>query len=55
MPCVLIILIGIAILLGALEVITPKAEWIAIGILVILGGLSKICSSVCGCCDKAKA
>jgi len=52
-PGILVILIGVAILLGALEVITPKVEWIAVGILVILLGLKKMCSGACKCCDKA--
>jgi len=46
-PChimggVFIILIGVAILLGALDVISGKAEWITIAILVILIGLKKM-------------
>jgi len=53
MPGALIILIGIALLLGALGVINGKAEWISISIVVILLGLSKMCSSFCKCCDKA--
>jgi len=57
-PChmmggVFIILIGVAILLGALEVISAKAEWITIAILVILTGLKKACAGRCKCCDKS--
>ena len=49
---VFIVLIGVAILLGALEVISTKAEWISISIIVILIGLKKICGGMCKCCDK---
>lgn len=57
-PChvmggVFIILIGVAILLGALAVISGKAEWITIAILVILIGLKKACAGRCKCCDKS--
>ena len=57
-PChvmggVFIILIGVAILLGALDVISGKAEWITIAILVILIGLKKMCASRCKCCDTS--
>ena len=57
-PChvmggVFIILIGVAILLGALDVISGKTEWITIAILVILIGLKKMCGSRCKCCDKS--
>jgi hypothetical protein len=57
-PChmmggVFIILIGVAILLGALDVISGKAEWITIAILVILIGLKKTCAGMCKCCDKS--
>jgi uncharacterized protein YqgC (DUF456 family) len=52
-PGILLVLIGVAILLGAFEVISSKLEWIAIGILVILLGLKKMCAGVCKCCDKA--
>lgn len=53
MPGLLIILIGVAILLGVLDVISGKAEWIAIAILIILVGCKKVCSGKCKCCDKA--
>ena len=49
---VFIVLIGFAILLGALDVISWKAEWISISIIVILIGLKKICGGMCKCCDK---
>jgi hypothetical protein len=53
MPGVLIVLIGVAILLGALDVISGKAEWIGISIIVILIGLKKICGGMCKCCPDA--
>jgi uncharacterized protein YqgC (DUF456 family) len=53
MPGVLIILIGVALLLGALDVLTPKVEWISIAVLVILIGLKKMCAGMCKCCDKS--
>jgi hypothetical protein len=54
MPGVLIILIGVTILLGALDVINNfKTGAIIISILIILLGLSKLCPTFCKCCDKA--
>jgi len=50
---VFIILIGVAILLGALDVVSEKTVWIIIPILVILIGLKKICGGMCKCCDKS--
>ena len=52
-PGLLIILIGVAILLGVLDVISGKAEWITIAILIILIGCKKMCSGKCKCCDKS--
>ena len=57
-PCrvmsgVLIILIGVAILLGELDVLSEKTMWISISIIVILIGLKKACSDMCKCCDKS--
>jgi hypothetical protein len=52
MPGVLIVLIGVAILLGALNVISGKVEWIGIAIILILIGLKKMCGGACKCCDK---
>jgi hypothetical protein len=51
-PGVLIALIGFAILLGALEVISAKAAVITVAVLIILFGLKKTCSGMCKCCDK---
>jgi hypothetical protein len=50
---VFIILIGVAILLGTLDVLSPKAEWISIAVLVMLFGLRKTFDGKCKCCDKA--
>jgi uncharacterized membrane protein len=49
---VFIILMGVAVLLGTLEVISIKAAAITVGVLLILFGLKKICASMCKCCDK---
>ena len=49
----LIILIGVAILLGELDVLSEKTMWISISIIVILIGLKKACSDMCKCCDKS--
>ena len=51
-PGVLIALIGVAILLSVLDVISPKATGITIGILLILYGLKKATAGKCKCCDK---
>ena len=49
---VFIVLIGVAILLGALDVLSEKTAMIGISIMVILIGLKKICGGMCKCCDK---
>ena len=49
----LIVLIGVAVLLGALEVISVKAAVITVAVLIILIGLKKITAGMCKCCDKA--
>jgi uncharacterized membrane protein len=53
MPGVFIVLIGVAVLLGALEMISIKAAAITVGVLLILFGLKKICAGMCKCCDKS--
>ena len=50
---VFIVLIGVAILLGALDVLSEKNALIGISIMVILIGLKKTCSGMCKCCDKS--
>jgi hypothetical protein len=50
---VFIILIGVALLLGALDVLSPKVEWISIAVLVMLIGLKKAFAGMCKCCDKS--
>ena len=50
---VFIVLIGVAILLGALDVLSEKTTLIGISIMVILIGLKKTCSGMCKCCDKS--
>ncbi|HMD55386.1 MAG TPA: hypothetical protein VKJ65_12630 [Phycisphaerae bacterium] len=57
-PChmmcgVFIILIGVVILLRALDVLSPKVEWISIAVLVMLFGLKKMFAGKCKCCDKS--
>ncbi|MGA3285129.1 MAG: hypothetical protein ABSD57_11820 [Verrucomicrobiota bacterium] len=48
-----IVLMGVAVLLGALDVISIKAAGIAVGVLLILYGLKKIFAGMCKCCDKS--
>ena len=50
---VFIILIGVAILLGALDVLSEKTTLVSISIIIILIGLKKICGGMCKCCDKS--
>jgi len=49
---VFIILIGLAILLRELDMLSEKTMWISIAVLVILIGLKKACGGMCKCCDK---
>jgi fatty acid desaturase len=53
MPAVFVVLIGVAVLLRALEVLGHKPFWITIAILVILAGLQQLCCGMCKCCDKS--
>jgi hypothetical protein len=50
---VFIVLIGVAILLRELDVLSGKNMWISISIIVILIGLKKVCGGMCKCCDKS--
>jgi uncharacterized membrane protein len=50
---VFIVLIGVAILLRELDVLSEKNMWISISIIVILIGLKKVCGGMCKCCDKS--
>ncbi len=50
---VFIILIGVAILLRALDVLSLKVEWISIAVLVMLFGLKKMFAGKCKCCDRS--
>jgi hypothetical protein len=50
---VFIILIGVAILLDAFDVLSPKVEWISIAVLVMQIGLKKMFDGKCKCCDKS--
>ena len=49
---VFIILIGLAILLRELDMLSEKTMGISISIIVILIGLKKACGGMCKCCDK---
>ena len=53
MPGVGIVLVGVAVLLRALDVLSHKGFWVTIAVLVILGGLTCMMRSICKCCDKA--
>jgi len=53
MPGVFIVLIGLTFLLGALNVLSPRAVEITWPILLILLGLKKIFSGMCKCCNEA--
>jgi hypothetical protein len=53
MPGVFIALIGVAVLLGALDVLSIKTAGVTVGVLLILLGLKKIFAGMCKCCDKS--
>ena len=53
MPGLIIVVIGVLVLLRALDVLASKPFWITISILIILGGLKCTMRSMCKCCDKA--
>ena len=53
MPGVFIVLIGLTFLLGALNVLSPRAVEITWPILLILLGLKKMCRGMCKCCTAA--
>ncbi|HXI84115.1 MAG TPA: DUF5668 domain-containing protein [Verrucomicrobiae bacterium] len=53
MPGLFIVLIGLTFLLGALNVLSPRAVEIIWPILVILAGLKKMFSGMCKCCNSA--
>jgi hypothetical protein len=53
MPGVLVIIVGVLVLLRALNVLPHTPFWITISILAILAGLKMICCGGCKCCDKA--
>lgn len=52
-PGLFIVLIGVAILLSALGVVSGKTGGITVGVLVILFGLNKMCSGMCKCCSQS--
>jgi hypothetical protein len=53
MPGLLIALIGLTFLLGAFNVLSPRAVEITWPILLILLGLKKMFSGMCKCCNAA--
>ena len=53
MPGVFVVLIGVAILLRALNVLGSTAFWVTVGVLVILAGLQSMSRGVCKCCNAA--
>jgi hypothetical protein len=53
MPGVFVVLIGVAILLRALSVLSTTAFWGTVGVLVILAGLQSMTRGVCKCCSAA--
>ncbi len=53
MTGVFVVLIGVALLLKAFDVLRADLVWMIIGIVVVLAGLQQILSGFCKCCDKA--
>lgn len=51
MPGVFVVLIGVAVLLRAVNVLGPKPFWVTIAVLVILLGLQCMTRGVCKCCS----
>jgi uncharacterized protein YqgC (DUF456 family) len=52
MPGVFIILVGVAILLRALNVLGHTPFWITVSVIVILAGLQYMLAGMCKCCDR---
>jgi hypothetical protein len=53
MPGVFIVLVGVTVLLWALDVLSSKTAGITVAILLILLGLQKIFAGMCNCCGKS--
>lgn len=53
MTGVFVVLIGVALLLRAFDVLKADIVWMVLGIIVILAGLQHIFAGMCKCCDKA--
>jgi cell wall-active antibiotic response 4TMS protein YvqF len=53
MTGVFVVLVGVAMLLRALNILPYTSFWITFAVLVILAGLQNIFSGYCKCCDKA--
>ena len=52
MPGVFILLVGVAILLRALDVLAHTPFWITVAIIVIIAGLQTMLAGACKCCSK---
>jgi uncharacterized membrane protein len=52
MTGVFYVLIGIALLLEAFDVLKADLVWMVLGILVVLWGLQSIFSGYCKCCGR---
>lgn len=50
MPGLFILLVGVAILLRAVDVLGHTPFWIAVAVIVILAGLQTMLASACKCC-----
>ena len=53
MPGVFVVLVGVAVLLRAWDVLGHRPFWTTVAILVILAGLQAIFRSKCKCCNAA--
>jgi len=53
MPGVFVVLVGVAILLRALNVLGHTAFWVIASILIILAGMQTMGRSACKCCNAA--
>jgi hypothetical protein len=51
-PGILVILFGLSFLLRNLGVIDDQIHGIAWPVIVMIGGLTKVCSGFCKCCSK---
>jgi hypothetical protein len=52
MPGLFVVLVGVAVLLRALEILKHTPFWIIVAVLVILAGLQTMFAGACKCCNK---